>query len=160
MKIDFSTIEKMFQTNAEWVDRAIAGVPPEAWLARPGNGSNHLTWILGHMITARANVPRILGKDWSAPRKELFTRGSKLAAPEEYPESAAMKQAWQEVSQLLDASLATVSESTLTQPAPENSPSLDGTIGGYIAFFSLHESYHIGQLGYLKKRLGFGQTVG
>jgi hypothetical protein len=41
MKIEFSTIEKMFQTNAEWVGLAIAGIPPEKWLTRPGSDSNH-----------------------------------------------------------------------------------------------------------------------
>ena len=49
--------------------------------------------------------------------------------------------------------LNSVSEDHLAADAPFKSPIGDNTMGGTIAFFAEHESYDIGQLGFLKKYL-------
>jgi uncharacterized damage-inducible protein DinB len=160
MKMDFSIITSMYKANADSFAKAIQGIPEERWLTRPGNDSNHLTWIAGHMIVTRAIVPKVLGHEWSAPWEGLFARGVKLAAPDQYPHPEELQHAWDEVSQKLSASLANASEEALSKPVPKETPSLDGKIGGTIALLSLHETYHVGQLGYLRKLLGYGQAVG
>jgi uncharacterized damage-inducible protein DinB len=160
MHIDFSIITSMFNANADSFARAIENIPDDRWLTRPGNDSNHMTWIAGHMIVMRAIVPKIMGQQWSAPWEGLFARGAKLVAPEQYPAPAELQQAWHEVSKNLSASLAGASEDLLGRPVPKETPSLDGKIGGSIALLSLHETYHVGQMGYLRKLLGYGQAVG
>ncbi len=42
---EFATTTKMFSTNTDILERTINGVPPEKWLAQPGDDSNHLLWI-------------------------------------------------------------------------------------------------------------------
>jgi uncharacterized damage-inducible protein DinB len=116
-------------------------------------------WIAGHLVVHRALVPKMLGEEWSAPWEALFIRGTKLAAPEQYPEVKEITRAWDEVSGKLSSALASASEEALAQPASKGI-TLDGKISGKIAFLSLHESYHIGQMAYLRKWLGHGQTVG
>jgi hypothetical protein len=39
-------------------------------------------------------------------------------------------------------------------------PSFDGKVSGLVAFLAFHETYHVGQVSYLKKWLGCVQTVG
>jgi hypothetical protein len=48
----------------------------------------------------------------------------------------------------------------LAKAAPNAGFSFDGKIGGLIAFLAFHETYHVGQLSYLRKWLGYGQLVG
>ncbi len=48
----------------------------------------------------------------------------------------------------------------LSKPSAEGAFSLDGTIAGVEGTLCLHETYHVGQVGYLRKRLGYGQAVG
>jgi hypothetical protein len=72
---------------------------------------------------------------------------------------AEIVRAWDEVSGKLSSSLAGAPEEMLAQPV-SNGITLDGKISGKIAFLSLHESYHVGQMAYLRKWLGHGQTVG
>lgn len=158
--IDFSIIQSMFTANAQTFENAIAGIPSERWLSKPGDDSNHLTWIAGHIVVMRAIVPKMLGAQWSAPWEHLFARGAKPAAAGEYPDPAEIKRAWHEVSDKLSASLANLSGDVLARPIPKESPSLDGKIGGSIALLSLHETYHVGQACYLRKWLGYGQAVG
>lgn len=159
-KTDFSIIASMFKANAQSFEKAIDGIPREQWLTRPGNDSNHLTWVAGHIVVMRAIVPRLLGAQWSVPWEQLFARGARLVAPEQYPDPAEIKRAWHEVSGKLSAALANISTEALEQPVPKESPSLDGKVGGSIALLSLHETYHVGQACYLRKWLGYGQAVG
>jgi uncharacterized damage-inducible protein DinB len=157
---NFSIIVSMFNTNAIAFEKAIEGIPPEQWLARPGEDSNHLTWIAGHLVVMRALVPKLLGQEWSAPWEHVFARGAKLVPPEQYPHPTAIKQAWREVSDKLSATVENVSPELLAKPAPQKDFSLDGKIGGAIALLSLHETYHVGQLGYLRKWLGHDRALG
>ena len=158
--MDFALIESMLKTNTELFDKAVEGIPPEQWLTTPGDGSNHLTWLAGHIVVTRANIPKLLGREWSAPWEGLFKRGAQRVSPEQYPTAAEIQRAWKEVSHNLSTSLTTITADALKKPAPERAPSLDGTVGGLIAFLCLHESYHVGQASYLGKWLGHGQIVG
>ncbi len=49
--------------------------------------------------------------------------------------------------------LGDVTDEHLVADSPLKSPIGDNTMGGTIAFLAQHESYDIGQLGYLKKYL-------
>ncbi len=160
MDADFSMIASMFRTNTQLFEKATQGIPPEKWLVGPGNDSNHLLWIAGHVVVHRAIIIKLLGLESSAPWAKLFTRGAKLVAPEQYPEPGEIQRAWDDVSQKLSASLSSVAAGVLAKPAPRESPSFDRTVGGQVAFLCLHETYHVGQMSYLRKWLGYGQVVG
>ena len=158
--MEFSLIESMFKTNTELFNKATEGIPQEQWLVAPGEGSNHLTWLAGHIIVTRSNVPKLLGWEWSAPWEGLFKRGAQRVSSEQYPSAVELQRAWKEVSSNLSNALTNVTADALKKPAPERAPSLDGTVGGLIAFLCLHETYHVGQTSYLRKWLGHGQIVG
>lgn len=160
MSTEFATIANMFKTNAQVFGRATEGVPAEKWLVRPGNDSNHLAWLAGHVVVHRAIVAKILGHPWSAPWEQLFARGAKLVEPEQYPDAAEIQRSFQELTQKLASALPDVSEEVLRKPVPKGQPSLDGTVGGSIALLCLHETLHVGQMNYLRKWLGYGQAVG
>lgn len=127
------------------------GFPRSGGLAGRGNDSNHLTWVAGHIVVMRALAPRLLGQEWSAPWQQLFRSGRQAVAPEQYPDAAEIKRAWHEVSGKLSAALENASAEALAQPAPQKEFSLDGKVGGAIALLALHETYHFGQVGYLRK---------
>ncbi|MFZ0964082.1 MAG: DinB family protein [Terriglobia bacterium] len=159
MGTDFFNIAGIFKTNTGLFKKTIQGIPPDRLLARPGDDSNHLLWIAGHVVVHRAKVLKLLGQEWSAPWEGLFARGAKLAAPGEYPGIAELTQVWDDVSARLASSLAGASPEALAEPVSKGI-TLDGKISGQIAFLSLHEAYHVGQMAYLRKWLGFGQAVG
>ena len=159
MSTDFLNIAGIFKTNTDLLKRTIQGIPPDRLLERPGDDSNHLLWIAGHVVVHRARVLKLLGQEWSAPWEELFVRGAKLTAPENYPGIEELVHAWDEVSGKLPSSLASASPEALAEPVSKGM-TLDGKISGQIAFLALHESYHVGQMAYLGKWLGFGQAVG
>ena len=160
MSDDLSTMARMFEINAQIFQKATEGIEPEKWLVRPGNDSNHLLWLSGHVVVHRAIAAKILAAQWSAPWESLFVRGAKLVGPEQYPAANEILRAWKEVSEKLTASFANATAEVLRQPSPKDRPSLDGTIGGLVSFLCLHETYHVGQISYVRKFLGYGQVVG
>lgn len=160
MSADVSMITNTLKSNTQLFKQSTTGIPPEKWLARPGGESNHLLWIAGHVVVHRALIPKLLGREWSAPWEKLFARGTPLAAAEQLPSVDEVQRAWTEVTELLKASLAGAPAEVVAQPVTKPFPSLDGTVAGSIAFLSFHETYHLGQMSYLRKWLGYGQVAG
>jgi len=85
MDTNFGYITGTFKTNTDIVNRATEGILPEHWFLRPGDASNHLMWVAGHLVASRGTVLKTLGSEWSAPWNSLFARGAKLAPPDQYP---------------------------------------------------------------------------
>jgi uncharacterized damage-inducible protein DinB len=160
METDFKNIAGMFKANTDIVTRAISDVEPDHCFKKPGDDSNHLTWVLGHLIVHRGHTLKILGVDWDNTRAEMFARGQARLADAEYPSLEDMRGAWQDVSEKLSAALKSPTENVMTQEAPKGPPSFDGKVSGSVAFMAFHDTYHAGQVSFLRKWLGYGQTVG
>ena len=160
METDFKNITGMFKFNTDIVNKAIAGVESDHWFKKPGDDSNHLTWVMGHLIVHRGQTLKVLGVDYDNTWSELFTRGSERVADAQYPSVEDIRSAWQDVSSKLSEALKSAPENVVTQDAPKGPPSFDGKIAGTVAFYAFHDTYHVGQVSFLRKWLGYGQTIG
>ena len=160
METDFKNISGMFRNNTEIINKAIADVSPEDWFRKPGDDSNHLMWLLGHVVVHRGLVLKTLGGQWNSSWAPLFVRGSERVDDAEYPRVDDMRAAWNEISEQLKAALSEPPEEVLTRPAPEGPPSFDKKLSGNVAFLAFHDTYHTGQMSFLRKWLGYGQTIG
>ncbi len=65
-----------------------------------------------------------------------------------------------EVNSRLYAKLGALTDADLARPAPLNPTRRCRPIGDLLAFFTLHDTYHIGQLAYARKALGYEGVVG
>jgi DinB family protein len=160
MSTDLQTVANQFKFNNGIYERTVQGIPPEQWLIQPSEHSNHLLWVVGHAAVTRAAAVRLLGGEWSAPWQDLFRRGQKRADGAQYPSVAEVQQAWSEIAARLIAALPNASPQSMGRPVDRGKPSIDGTVGGTVGFLCLHESYHLGQMGFIRKWLGHGQALG
>lgn len=160
METDFAHVQGMFKANTDIVNKAIADVDAEHWFKNPGDDSNHLMWIMGHLVVHRGQTLKILGVDWNNQWASLFARGAERLADAEYPSAEEMRAAWQDVSAHLSAALQQPSPDLLAKDAPKGPPTFDGKVGGTVAFYAFHDTYHVGQISYVRKWLGYGKTVG
>jgi uncharacterized damage-inducible protein DinB len=158
MDAGFQLVDGMFKTSTDLVNKATAGIPPELWLRRPGDDSNHLMWVMGHLVWARGLILKTLGSDISIHWAPQFARGAKCEDGQQYPKVEEICSAWTDVSERLAKCLAQVPAEVLEKP--HDKPTFDGKVGGFVAFLAFHESYHVGQVSYLRKWLGHGQVVG
>jgi uncharacterized damage-inducible protein DinB len=155
-----ATAAHIFKRNKELLAKAIDGLTAEQWHTRPGESSNSALWIVGHLVWARSRALQFIGYTWTKPWLNLFERGSRPADTAQYPSVEEVLDAWEDLCTSFPAALEEVPEATLSAPAPQPSPSLDGTVGGMVSFLAMHETYHVGQFVYLRRILGHDRVVG
>lgn len=148
-----------YRRNGELLKKSLAGLSREEWLRQPAEASNHLFWIVGHIMWARTAVLGMLGASWSRPWLTLFARGGNLAAADQYPSLEEINAAWDEQSAALISALENASPEIMASPAPERIPSFDGTKAGTIELLGQHEAGHVGQAIYLRSWLQHGRAT-
>ena len=147
-----------FRQNEHLLAKSYDGLTQDEWRRRPGETSNNMLWIAGHLVWARSRSVASLGSSWDRPWLSLFSRGAKHSATEQYPAPDEVLEAWREVSQSMTTAMEDATEELLEKPS--SPPSTDGKISGLIGFLSFHETYHVGQAAYLRCWLGRGGIVG
>jgi len=163
MTTDFVNVTYQYKTNSGLFKRTVEAIPPEKWFEKPSEDLNHLLWVAGHLLHTRTLVLKLLGVEYPLSWAAIFGRGAKQAPNDQYPTPAEILRAWDDVASRLENGLEGATAEQLARDLPQTSPApppFDGKVSGRIAFLSLHEAYHLGQLGLLRKWLGYGQAVG
>jgi len=154
-----ATVATIFAFNDPFVLRALDGLTQEE-LWRPLTATNNpLLWVAGHIVQTRAMVLQILGERAETGWGSLFDRGAKVIDPKEYPSGSEVARAMNEISQQLHSALSNLPDELLGRSASLQIPGLK-TLADELAFFALHDSYHVGQLGYIRKGLGYPGLTG
>ncbi|RXM50392.1 MULTISPECIES: hypothetical protein [unclassified Chryseobacterium] len=132
----FSTM-KIVELNTE-------GITHEESMVFPNNEANCMNWILGHLIYIRNPLLNILGEAsvWDSEKFSCYNRGEiALNRKDEFINFEELKSYFQQSQEKLEAKL-----NTLEHFNTENVND--------ISTLCLHEIYHAGQLGYLRRILG------
>ena len=154
------TASLIFKRNQELLAKGMDGLTAEQWNVRPQDTGNSALWLLGHIVWARSRALKLVGFTWTKPWLELFARGSKPAEMPQYPAVGELLDAWQDLCSTFPATLEEIRHDALAAPVQQPSPSFDGTVGGMVSFLAMHESYHVGQLVYVRRMLGGDGVVG
>ena len=120
---------------------------------------NSYAWIFGHIVDARYLLAHIIGLEGESPYAELFARGTPHPDAAVLPPQAEIEQHWEQVSTQLIDRLGELTDTDLDADSGRDFPNRDRTVIGGLSFLCLHESYHVGQLGYLRVLLGHPPVV-
>lgn len=143
--------EIILNLNERLFLNALTGVNEEQARERISGHNNPLLWIAAHTVWARYNMAMLLGKPGTNPYNDMFENFKAFEESMKLPSLENVKTEWKKSSDLLKEAFASVTEEHLASDSPVKSPIGDFTIGGTIAFLAQHESYDIGQIGFLKK---------
>ena len=161
MKIEILTVEPglapvahQFRETTRLYVRALDGVSRDALLTRPGPRSNPLLWVAGHLVQQRTRLLGALGPARQIPWDDLFGTGSMIGDLQHYPGIGELDAVWRSATEELLRRLETINSSSLAAPSPDWLRTQDGTLLGALAFAAMHEAYHVGQMGFLRKWLG------
>jgi uncharacterized protein YndB with AHSA1/START domain/uncharacterized damage-inducible protein DinB len=147
-------------TNDTIAERTFQGVAADDLWKRPTPQTNAMLWILGHMVAGRAGLVKLLGDDVETGLGDLFARGAKLQDVSTYPTREQILEASREVNARLFAKLGALTEDVLATPASRSFTHAVQTVRDQLAFLVMHDTYHVGQLGYVRKALGYEGAVG
>lgn len=143
--------EIMLNMNSRLFINTCEGVTEEQAKERISEHNNPFIWLATHTTWARFNICAMLGKPSQNPYEGKFENFKAYNPNDNYPTLAEAKEEWNKATELLKEALTTVTEEHLAADCPLKSPIGDFSFGGTIAFLTQHESYEIGQMGFLKK---------
>lgn len=147
-------------TNDAFVARAFDGVSAVDHWKQPTAHSNTMLWILGHMVTARSGLLRLLGDSVDTRLGDAFGRGAERQDASAYPAADVIFAASRLVNQRLYPALTALADDALCRAATRAFTPAVHTLRDQIAFLVMHDTYHVGQLGYARKALGYPGAVG
>ena len=144
----------------EWlVARAGEALSAEDFTRRVEDRGNSYAWIFSHIVDARYLMARLIGLEGEFPYTELFVQGAAHPAASLLPPRAEIEQHWEQVSARLIDRLGALTDTDLDADSGRDFPHGDRTVSGGLSLLCLHESYHVGQLGYLRVLLGHQPVV-
>ena len=128
---------------------------------RPTPQNNPPLWIAGHIVHVRVSMLRLLGDGIDTGWGDVFARGAALDDASKYPGKADVLRVHDDVATRIMTRLASLTAEDLAREATTG-PKLPGikNVGDQLGFFALHDSYHVGQLGYIRKAFGLAGLVG
>jgi hypothetical protein len=116
-------------------------------------------WLVGHLVRSRARLLTALGKPFDTGWGDAFARGSAVedrATSVPLGEITGMMNA---VNAELYPQMESLRDHDLAKPASGPVP-LIKTVADLATFLTMHESYHVGQLAYIRKALGLPGLIG
>jgi hypothetical protein len=151
-------IAMLFEFTHGVFHRNIEAVTHEESLRSPQPGGNCINWVGGHVVATRDAMLALLGTRpvGSPAERERYKRGS----PPVRDASEAL--AWDRIVHTFDAqqdalraAFAALTPERLAAALPEGAnPFQVDSLAEQLALFSFHESYHVGQLGILRRLCG------
>jgi uncharacterized damage-inducible protein DinB len=153
-------IARMYRLNEYFFGQALDGLSEEELWRRPSENANPMLWIAGHMTDTRVMVLKALHEDFELPWGEQFKRFCKVGEPSGYPDVMQIRSVMADVSERISSLLAVVTDEELDQPATGVGVPNARTLMHEIAQLAWHDSYHLGQMAYLRKALGYEGLAG
>jgi hypothetical protein len=148
-----AALAQRFAFNETFLDQLTRDFEDRDWLHREGE-VNHAQWLLGHLAATRRWALRemVIGQE-EEPWERHFGKGSKSTAQSDDISPAMLRESFIKNGELLRRHL--LAQDPAQAAAPFR-PFPDGstTLAGGAHFLHFHESYHLGQIGLIRRLLG------
>ena len=150
-----STLAGRYQFNAGMLSELTRDFTEADWGTRqdPFNAAH---WILAHIVRTRRAILRMLGDDVpTEPWEEVTKMGSPPDGFMQAPSAKNLLDEFRTQGTRIKENLLAMSAEDASKPLQKALPDGSKTVGeGIHGFFYMHESYHIGQIGVVRRLLG------
>ena len=153
-------IVDLYNVNQALALKSLGQTKPENLHLRTLDKGNSVYWVFAHITVSRYTLAKALGMEEGVVWGGMFDFGSEPQDPAGYPSIDEIKAAFLDISDKLKKRFETVTEADLAIEPPFTIPGIEKSAAGTLAFMSLHESYHVGQLAYLQRLQGGDKLVG
>ena len=145
-----------FRFNEQLLAVATEGFAADDWSRAPSEqGGNTAHWILGHVALARRGLLRKLGVEVPVEAwEDHFQRGGTPDAAAAYPAPAELIADLAANGERLSERLPSLSEVERGAEWGTAFPDGSTTVAGGAHFLYFHETYHLGQIGLLRRICG------
>ncbi len=155
MDSSLKSISQIAALNTKLFLNALDGIDEEYGKKRLNESTNNISFIALHLLDARFYICRFMGLNIKNPFAEQMKVVKNVDELKDCPSLEEIRTCWKEVSQKLEKVICEISAEDLTAKSGMRLPMNDDSKYGAVSFLLQHESYHIGQIAFLRKSLGF-----
>ena len=146
-----------FGNNLRLLELNGAGLTPELAAQRPANGVASAAWVVGHLISSRRRILKLVGgTPPEAPEWEQHYARGGPGAPAHLDWTALVA-----AFQATDPDLKAAFQQVTDWDRPTTNPALgtEQPLEQVLVFLYMHECYHLGQIGIIRKLLGLPGAI-
>jgi uncharacterized damage-inducible protein DinB len=147
-------LHAMLELNTDLLLNCLDGLSDEQAFRRLEGGGNTIAFLAAHLTDTRHFLAQRLGHALPNPLSRYLAQASSIEDIAEWPSLAEQRQWWRAVSRHVCDVVAARTAEDLRRPNLHRFPMGDSTELSLIAFLVQHDSYHIGQMGFLRRQLG------
>ena len=144
----------MLKMNTRLYRNCLAGLTDEQAKVRPTGATNSAAFVAAHLVDSRYYLLSSIGGKGTSPLKGAKGGFNKIDDVESYPPLAEIQKAWTAAGKALKERFDAMKAAELDAPLDPGFPIDNQTLLGLLTFMTQHESYHLGQLGLLRKYAG------
>lgn len=149
------TLVYLYDWHTKLFPNVIEAISDQDAQNRLNSKANHVAWIAGSLVHGRYEIARVFGINRKQNSGELFNDYQGIRDGVTYPPLNEFKKDWEAVSNDVRNSMVNLSPEDLHKPDPFEMPGKDLTLFDALAFMIDRESYAIGQIGILRRILGY-----
>jgi len=144
----------LFELNTDLLLNCLDGISESEAHQCLAGGGNSIAFLASHLADTRHFLVARLGSTVANPLARYLADARGIADIREWPTLDEIRSAWLGVSEHLQTALGSLTGSELEEANVHRFPLGDSTRLGMITFLAQHDSYHLGQVGFLRRQLG------
>lgn len=153
--MNINAIIAQYDLQTSWFLNALKNISEEESNLQFAENLNPIKWVAGHLTDARMTIFNIVsGEPINEEYKKLFGKGTSSQSIKKNTTIEQIRVDWTTISFELKTTLQNLSDEKLLSKPPFQTSIPDETLLGLVAYFSIHESFHIGQLSIYRKLIG------
>jgi len=154
MEPQVAPLHALLELNTDLLLNCLDGLSDEEARRRLEGGGNSVAFLAAHLTDTRHFLANRLGHPRANPLSRYLAEASSIDDIVEWPTLAEQRDWWRAVSRHVGEVVAGRTAEELRRPKVHRFPLEDTTELGLIAFLMQHDSYHIGQMAFLRRQLG------
>jgi len=146
-----------YRMHSQMFNNMLVGIREADVLTRIENKTNHFAWMTGNLVNCRYWMASVLDLPEKDPNQALFKDGKALDENASYPSLDELKIQWHKISPVLYKKLLAINDAELEQAYElgMNVAYVEENKLNMVGMCLDRESYLFGQLGLMRKILGY-----
>jgi uncharacterized damage-inducible protein DinB len=154
MESQVQPLAALYDLNTDLLLNCLDGLSEAEAQQRLPTGGNSITFLAEHLTDSRHYLVSRLGHPTPNPIARYLVDVRSIDDITEWATLDEIRSAWLAVSGHLQAVLSGMSAAELAEANVHRFPVEDTTRLGMVAFLIQHDSYHLGQIGFIRRQLG------
>jgi uncharacterized damage-inducible protein DinB len=154
MESQVEPLAALYDLNTDLLLNCLDGLTDAEAQQRLAAGGNSVTFLASHLVDSRHFLVTRLGQPLSNPLARYLADIRSIEEIRDLPSLDEIRPAWSEVSAHLQQVLNGLTAAQLNEANVHRFPLADKSRLGMIAFLIQHDSYHLGQVAFLRRQLG------